>query len=158
MPRYLLDVNVLIALIDPAHVQHDRAHDWFAAQGRQAWSTCPLTENGVLRIVGSGRYPSSPGTPAAVAELVAILRALAHAHGGQLVTFDRQLVTDAVINGSKALHLIVSAGRVRPRSRFSDIGFALFLCSSIVRRLAHRRCSPKISRPSVTLLHHGRAA
>jgi hypothetical protein len=74
--RYLLDVNVLIALIDPAHVQHDRAHQWFAAQGQRAWATCPLTENGVLRIVGHARYPNSPGTPAAVAELFAILRAL----------------------------------------------------------------------------------
>ncbi len=26
MTTYLLDVNVLIALIDPAHVQHDTAH------------------------------------------------------------------------------------------------------------------------------------
>jgi len=74
--RYLLDVNVLIALIDPAHVQHDRAHDWFAATGRRAWATCSLPENGVLRIVGHSRYPNSPGTPAAVAELLAILRAL----------------------------------------------------------------------------------
>jgi toxin-antitoxin system PIN domain toxin len=74
--RYLLDVNVLIALIDPAHVQHDRAHEWFAAKGRKAWATCPLTENGVLRIVGHPRYPNSPGTPAAVAELVGILREL----------------------------------------------------------------------------------
>ncbi len=76
MTRFLLDVNVLVALIDPAHVQHDRAHDWFAATGRQAWATCPLTENGVLRVVGHARYPNSPGTPAAVAELIAILRAL----------------------------------------------------------------------------------
>jgi toxin-antitoxin system PIN domain toxin len=141
--RYLLDVNVLVALIDPAHVQHDRAHDWFAVQGRKAWATCPLTENGVLRIVGHARYPNSPGTPAAVAELVAILLALgghefwpddislvdnrlidstrlldsgqvtdtyllalARAHDGRLATFDRHLVTDAVIGGSKALHLI----------------------------------------------------
>ena len=28
---FLLDVNVLIALIDPAHIQHDAAHGWFAA-------------------------------------------------------------------------------------------------------------------------------
>jgi toxin-antitoxin system PIN domain toxin len=141
--HYLLDVNVLIALIDPAHVQHDRAHDWFAAVGRKAWATCPLTENGVLRIVGHARYPNSPGTPSAVAELMAVLRALgghefwpddvtlfdcqridtarlldagqvtdtyllalACAHGGRLATFDRHLVTDAVIDGSKALHLI----------------------------------------------------
>jgi uncharacterized protein len=36
---YLLYVNVLIALIDPAHVQHDAAHEWFTAQGQQAWAT-----------------------------------------------------------------------------------------------------------------------
>jgi toxin-antitoxin system PIN domain toxin len=76
MTRYLLDVNVLIALIDPTHVQHDRAHDWFASKGKRAWATCPLTENGVLRIVGHPRYPNSPGTPSAVAALFAILRAL----------------------------------------------------------------------------------
>ena len=67
---YLLDVNVLIALIDPAHVQHDAAHDWFAKQGKKSWATCPLTENGVMRIVGHTRYPNSPGTPAAVAQLM----------------------------------------------------------------------------------------
>ena len=73
---YLLDVNVLIALIDPVHVQHDAAHDWFAKQGQESWATCPLTENGVMRIVGHARYPNSPGTPAAVAQLMTGLCAL----------------------------------------------------------------------------------
>jgi hypothetical protein len=141
--RFLLDINVLIALIDPAHVQHDRAHEWFAASGKEAWATCPLTENGVLRIVGHARYPNSPGTPAAVAELMAGLRALpghefwpgdlslfddrvihtarlldsmqvtdsyllglASAHGGKLATFDRRLVTSAVVDGANAIRVI----------------------------------------------------
>src|SRR5260370_39492055 len=73
---FLLDVNVLIALIDPVHVQHDAAHAWFAAYGQRSWATCPLTENGVLRIVGNARYPNSPGTPAAVAPLMAGMRSL----------------------------------------------------------------------------------
>jgi len=73
---FLLDVNVLVALIDPAHVQHDAAHDWFAKHGKKAWATCPLTENGVMRIVGHARYPNSPGTPAAVAQVMAGLCAL----------------------------------------------------------------------------------
>lgn len=143
MTRFLLDVNLLIALIDPAHVQHDKAHDWFALFGAEAWATCPLTENGVLRIVGHSRYPNSPGTPAAVAELMtdllnhpghefwpddltlldpkrvdagrlldaaqvtdSYLLALAAAHGGQLATFDRYLVADAVIDGPRVLHRI----------------------------------------------------
>lgn len=76
MTRFLLDMNVLIALIDPGHVQHDRAHDWFSSKGSKTWATSPLTENGVLRIVGHPRYPNSPGSPAAVAELLASLREL----------------------------------------------------------------------------------
>lgn len=76
MTTFLLDINVLIALIDPVHVQHDAAHEWFATHGQQSWATCPLTENGVLRIVGHVRYPNSPGTPSAVAPLMAGLRAL----------------------------------------------------------------------------------
>jgi toxin-antitoxin system PIN domain toxin len=73
---FLLDANVLIALIDPMHVHYDVAHAWFNATGSQDWATCPLTENAVLRIVGHARYPNSPGTPAAVAPLMAGLRAL----------------------------------------------------------------------------------
>jgi uncharacterized protein len=143
LTRFLIDINILIALIDPAHVQHDRAHEWFAVSGRHAWATCPITENGILRIVGHPRYPNSPGTPAAVAELLAewcalpghdfwpddislldaervdgsrlldstqvtdsYLLALAGAHGGQLATFDQRLVTAAVDNGARALHVI----------------------------------------------------
>ncbi len=76
MTRFLLDINVLIALIDPVHVQHDRAHAWFGSAGKKAWATCPLTENGVMRIVGHPHYPNSPGSPAAVAHLVASFRQL----------------------------------------------------------------------------------
>jgi toxin-antitoxin system PIN domain toxin len=72
---YLLDVNVLIALIDPAHVAHD-AHAWFGRAGSLSWATCPITENGVLRIVSHPKYPNSAGSPAAVAPIVARLRAL----------------------------------------------------------------------------------
>jgi len=77
---FLLDVNVLVALADPAHVQHDTAHVWFEREGASAFATCPLTENGLLRIVGHPRYPSSPGTPAAVAPTLAALRQLPGHH------------------------------------------------------------------------------
>jgi toxin-antitoxin system PIN domain toxin len=73
---YLLDVNVLIALVDPAHVSHDAAHEWFAREGRTSWATCPLTENGLIRIVGHPRYPNSLGSPAAAMELLKRLTAL----------------------------------------------------------------------------------
>ncbi len=73
---FLLDINVLIAPMNPAHIPHERAHRWFSATGRRAWASCPITENGVLRIIGHARYPNSLGSPAAVAPLLAELLAL----------------------------------------------------------------------------------
>ena len=77
MTVYLLDVNVLIALVDPAHIQHDQAHDWFAGVGHKAFATCPLTENGLVRIVGHPRYPNSPGPPNVVLQSLSAIRGLA---------------------------------------------------------------------------------
>ena len=76
MIRYLLDVNVLIALVDPAHVQHEVAHEWFGRVGRKSFATCPITENGLLRIVGHPKYPNSPGPPSTVASALAAMRVL----------------------------------------------------------------------------------
>jgi len=77
LTRYLLDVNVLIALIDPAHVQHEEIHDWFGRVGQRAFATCPITENGLLRIVGHPKYPNSPGPPSSVVGALAAMRGLA---------------------------------------------------------------------------------
>ena len=92
MTTYLLDVNVLIALTDPAHVQHEPAHDWFARTGQRAWATCPLTENGLLRITHSQVIDS-------------YLLVLAQVHCGRLASLDCRRVVDALRNGAKALHL-----------------------------------------------------
>ena len=54
----LLDVNVLIALLDPNHQFHDAAHAWFAENRRYGWATCPITENGCVRILGKASYPA----------------------------------------------------------------------------------------------------
>lgn len=99
----LLDVNVLIALIDPAHIQHDQAHHWFASVGKRAWASCPLTQNAVLRIVGDSRYPNSPGTPAAVGVLLEEFLALpGHVFWADDVTlFDPQKVDTARLLNSR---------------------------------------------------------
>jgi hypothetical protein len=73
---FLLDVNVLIAMIDPSHVGHDAAHRWFHSTGAASWATCPLTENGVIRIVGHPKYPNTVGSPAAAVPITLRLRAL----------------------------------------------------------------------------------
>jgi len=54
--RALLDVNVIIALLDASHVFHERAHDWLALNEKPGWASCPLTENGVIRIMSNPGY------------------------------------------------------------------------------------------------------
>ena len=46
----LLDVNVIVALFFAQHVHHEIAHDWFADHRREGWATCPMTENGFVRV------------------------------------------------------------------------------------------------------------
>jgi toxin-antitoxin system PIN domain toxin len=64
-------VNVVIALFDPDHTLHERAHAWWAANTRQGWSSSPITENGVVRVMSNPGYSATERfTPA---ELVARL-------------------------------------------------------------------------------------
>ncbi len=64
--RALLDVNVLIALFDPDHVHHARAWRWFKKQGRHGWATCPITQNGCIRIMSQPGYPNPLPTGAVI--------------------------------------------------------------------------------------------
>jgi toxin-antitoxin system PIN domain toxin len=59
----LLDVNVLVALFDPDHVHHETAHRWFGKHRTQGWATCPVTENGVVRILSTPAYADPPEMP-----------------------------------------------------------------------------------------------
>lgn len=70
MTVYLLDVNVLLALSDPMHVHHEAAHRWFTAVGQPAWATCPITENGYVRIASHPSYPNRPGDAPVVLALL----------------------------------------------------------------------------------------
>ena len=54
--RSLLDINVLIALLDATHTFHQRAHQWWGANIKAGWASCPLTENGVVRVMSNPGY------------------------------------------------------------------------------------------------------
>jgi hypothetical protein len=71
--RALLDVNVLIALLDAGHVHHAAAGRWLdshLADGPAAgWASCPLTQNGCLRILSNRAYPRPQPVAAVAARL-----------------------------------------------------------------------------------------
>jgi toxin-antitoxin system PIN domain toxin len=74
----LLDVNVLIALFDPAHVHHEAAHAWFGPNKARGWATCPITENAVVRILSNPSYPGGHSTPTDLAKRLAQFCASGH--------------------------------------------------------------------------------
>ena len=69
--RALLDISLLIALFDPVHVHHNRAHAWWGSESGEGWSSCPLTQNGFVRVLSSHGY----ARPIALVDAIAILRA-----------------------------------------------------------------------------------
>ena len=54
-PRYLLDVNLLVALNVRSHIHHDVVKDWFYASPQLLWEVCAFTEAGFLRTVSAPR-------------------------------------------------------------------------------------------------------
>ena len=92
--RALLDVNVLIALLDENHVNHRAASDWFASNIEQGWVSCPLTQNGCVRILSLSAYPNRLGTVEATERLRAAISTTHH----QFVADDISLLDDAVVD------------------------------------------------------------
>lgn len=69
--RALLDVNIVIALLDPAHSLHNKAHAWWDNHVSLGWASCPISENGVVRIMAGSSYSSQ--TSFSAAEIVHLL-------------------------------------------------------------------------------------
>jgi len=72
----LLDVNVLVALAWPNHIQHVRAHAWFERARQDGWATTPLTQSGFIRVSSNTSAIPEARTPAEARELLRRIVAL----------------------------------------------------------------------------------
>lgn len=71
MKAFLLDTNLLIALLWPRHVQHDTARVWFARHRKKGWATCPLTQTGFVRIVSNPAFSRDAVRPGDAVQVLA---------------------------------------------------------------------------------------
>ncbi|HEY6456280.1 MAG TPA: TA system VapC family ribonuclease toxin [Steroidobacteraceae bacterium] len=92
--RALLDVNVLIALLDADHLHHVRARDWLGANIATGWASCPITQNGCIRILSQPNYPNAL-KPSQVAER---LREATEAVYHQFWAESPSLLTPSLVN------------------------------------------------------------
>ena len=97
--RALLDVNVLIALLDSAHIMHRAAVSWLQDEINHGWASCPIVENGVIRIMSQPGYPNTQ--PAAQ-----VARRLAEASATEDHRFwphDFSLLSDGLVDWTRLL-------------------------------------------------------
>ena len=101
----LLDANILIALFEPDHVHHERAHDWFTDNRNRGWATCPLTENTLIRILSNPRYGSNAQR---AGPLVLRLRAFCAGEGHHFWAASLSLGDPTVFDLSFATHRLLT--------------------------------------------------
>ena len=70
MTPYLLDTNVLIALLWPSHERHAMAVKWFTRHRAKGWVTCPFTQAGFVRIVSNPAFSRDAVRPRDAAEVL----------------------------------------------------------------------------------------
>ena len=110
--RYLLDVNLLIALAWPSHVHHAEAQSWFLRKRKAGFSTCPLTQTGFVRVSSNPKFIADAVSPAdALSLLHEITRLPEHEFWPDTLSLDdalrkvgrlmagHQQVTDAYLTG-----------------------------------------------------------
>jgi uncharacterized protein len=102
--RALLDVNVLIALLDADHTLHARATTWFASNAHSGWASCPITQNGCVRIMSHPGYPNGLPVRAVIERLTQASSSSLHEFWPDDVSLlDVGVVDSARIHGPRQL-------------------------------------------------------
>ena len=110
----LLDVNVLVALFDPAHLHHEDAHRWFGPNRKHGWATCPITVNGCIRVLSNPAYPTVEATAGEVTDHLRSFCASPHHHfwTDSVSLLDDTLFRQSMISGHQKITDIYLLGLV----------------------------------------------
>ena len=113
--RALLDINVLIAALDPEHTHNEAAHRWLNVNLVHGWASCPLTENGVIRIMSSKAYSAT--TKASADDIALRLREFIAASNHEFWPDDISLLDPAWFDLAGLLQEMIAAHHVTESSR-----------------------------------------
>lgn len=97
--RSLLDVNVLIALLDADHLHHGLAISWLERSLQHGWASCPITQNGCIRIMSHPQYPG----PLPAARIARRLREAVESSEHEFWADDINLLGSHVFDWSRVL-------------------------------------------------------
>ena len=102
--RALLAINVLLALLDRDHIQHEQGRRWFQREVRHGWASCAVTQNGFIRILSQPSYPSPVSTAQATLLLATATSTAHHEYWGSEVSIlDETIFDHSRIHGPRQL-------------------------------------------------------
>ena len=137
----LYDVNVLLALFDAEHTQHASALAWHDANASMGWATCPITQNGLLRIMSQAAY-SNPIPLASVADRLRESATEAAHH--RFIADDVSLIDPAIIRQNSLLRpsaltdIYLLALAFKHNARFVTFDRGILLSAVVGATPAHR--------------------
>jgi toxin-antitoxin system PIN domain toxin len=127
--RALLDVNVLIALLDSDHASHAPAINWFTEHAPKGWASCPITQNGCIRIMSNPGYPNPLPVQSVIEHLADACHQDIHEFWPDEVSLlDSDVVDSSRIHGARQLtdiYLLALAVRHKGRLVTFDTGIPL---------------------------------
>lgn len=125
----LLDVNVLIALIDDKHAFHRTALAWMLDNDHHGWASCPLTQNGFIRIISQPSYAHSVSVAQALQTLQTVCISKHHHFWPDDVSLlDATRFDHSKIHGSRQLTDLYLLGlAVKHQGRFVTLDGAIAL-------------------------------
>jgi hypothetical protein len=132
--RALLDVNVLIALLDSDHSLHAPAVSWFGKHANNGWASCPITQNGCVRVMSNPGYPGSLPVQAVVERLAKAIKTHLHEFWpDELSLLDPERLDSSRIHGPRQItDLYLLALAVKHRGCF--VTFDHLISTDAVKR------------------------
>lgn len=97
--RSLFDVGVLLALVDPDHIHNRRVRSWWTNEQQSGWASCPLSQNGFVRIISQPSYLR----PKSTSEAIALLRRATQRPEHQFWPDDVSVLDDKIFDHSRVL-------------------------------------------------------
>jgi uncharacterized protein len=118
--RALLDVNVLIALLDSSHIHNSLVTNWLAANIKAGWASCPITQNGCIRIFSQPGYPNTVSAAQVAVRLTEAARHSSHEFWPDSVSLLQPgcLIWNKVLSSRQVTDVYLLALAVKQGGRF----------------------------------------
>ena len=137
--RWLLDINILIALFLPHHVSYERAHHWWDTNRRDGWASCPLTQNGLVRIISQPKFAGANSAREALERLQTFTLRTDHEFWPDKITLlDEELFDrDHILGPNQVTDVYLLALAVKNSGRLATMDSAIPLAAVRGARREH---------------------